>query len=160
MEGSHELSNVIGNDNAKFWLAAEDAGSPLKIFRRLARLRRPPCMSVPAVTTVSMKWMRFLKSDLRVVALGEVMDWPAVSNPGAPGSQRIWEMIQATWANRGVVEGHGSGLFGVDQINAFAASGLESDHEVRLAQEGLEKLRRGVFLEVRTRVLLPYSFRC
>jgi len=39
VEGSHELSNVIGNDNAKFWLAAEDAGSPLKIFRWLLRLQ-------------------------------------------------------------------------------------------------------------------------
>ena len=150
VEGSHELSNVIGNDNAKFWLAAEDAGSPLKIFPAIGSAT-PPTVYERAGGYYGFNEMdAFLKSDLRVVALGEVMDWPAVSNPGAPGSQRIWEMIQATWANRGVVEGHGSGLFGVDQINAFAASGLESDHEVRLAQEGLEKLRRGVFLEVRT----------
>jgi adenine deaminase len=150
VEGSHELSNVIGNDNAKFWLAAEDAGSPLKIFPAIGSAT-PPTVYERGGGYYGFKEMdAFLKSDLRVVALGEVMDWPAVSNTGAPGSQRIWEMIQATWANRGVVEGHGSGLYGVDQINAFAASGLESDHEVRLAEEGLEKLRRGVFLEVRT----------
>ena len=67
-------------------------------------------------------------------------------------------MIQATWDNRGVVEGHGSGLRTVDEINAFAASGLASDHEVRLAEEGLRKFRRGIFLELRpdaTRALIP-----
>ncbi|MEL7313312.1 MAG: adenine deaminase C-terminal domain-containing protein, partial [Pseudomonadota bacterium] len=91
--------------------------------------------------------------------LGEVMDWTAVQNLEAPGHERIWGMIDATWDHRGVVEGHGAGLVGIDEINAFAAAGLSSDHEVRLPEEGLEKLRRGVFLEVRVdtaRRLFPY----
>jgi adenine deaminase len=68
-------------------------------------------------------------------------------------------MIQATWDKRGVIEGHGSGLRTLPEINAFAAAGLSSDHEVREMEEGLWKVRRGVFLEVRVdtaRVLFPY----
>ena len=77
------------------------------------------------------------------------MDWSAIINSGNGGHQRIWEMIQATYDNRGVVEGHGMNLTSQTDISAFAAAGLASDHEVRLAQEGIEKLRRGVFLEVK-----------
>ncbi len=158
VEGSHELSNVVGEHNVSFWLAAEDAGSPLKIFPAIGSAT-PPTVYERAGGYYGYEEMRaFLQQDLRVAALGEVMDWPAVSNRGAPGSERIWGMIKATWQERGVVEGHGSGLRSLADINAFAAAGLSSDHEVRLADEGLEKLRRGVFLEVRpdaARVLFP-----
>ncbi|MFV8816328.1 adenine deaminase [Haliea sp. E17] len=150
VEGSHELSNVVGEHNVDFWLAAEDAGSPLKIFPAIGSAT-PPTVYEQGGGYYGYGAMRdFLREDLRVVALGEVMDWPAVSNRDAPGNQRIWEMIQATWDFRGVVEGHGSGMTDVNEINAFAAAGLSSDHEVRLAEEGLAKLRSGVFLEVRT----------
>ena len=38
-------------------------------------------------------------------------------------------MIQATYDYRGVIEGHGKGLTDVNDINAFAAAGLSSDHD-------------------------------
>ena len=69
-----------------------------------------------------------MQTSLRVQGLDEVMDWPAVSEPAHPGYQRIWEDMQATRDNRGVIDGHGSGLTDLDRINAFAASGLTSDH--------------------------------
>ncbi|MEM9621390.1 MAG: adenine deaminase C-terminal domain-containing protein [Pseudomonadota bacterium] len=158
VEGSHEMSNVVGMENINFWLAAEDAGSPLKIFPAVGSAT-PPTVYEQGGGYYGYKEMTdFLRQDLRVVALGEVMDWPAVSNPDAPGSERIWGMIQATWEQRGTVEGHASGLRSLAEINAFAAAGLSSDHEVRLAEEGLHKLRRGIFLEVRAdaaRLLFP-----
>jgi len=158
VEGSHEMSNVVGLQNVDFWLAAENAGSPLKIFPAVGSATPPTVYEMGGGYYGYDEMDRFMRQDLRVTALGEVMDWPAVSNPGAPGSERIWGMIKATWANRGVIEGHGSGLRSPAEINAFAAAGLSSDHEVRLAEEGLEKVRRGVFLEVRAdaaRVLFP-----
>lgn len=158
VEGSHEMSNVVGEHNIDFWLAAEDAGSPLKIFPAVGSAT-PPTAYEQGGGYYGFDEMRdFLQQDLRVVALGEVMDWPAVSQPKAPANERIWGMISATWAGRGVVEGHGSGLSDLNSINAFVAAGLSSDHEVRLAAEGIDKLRHGVFLEVRAdaaRVLFP-----
>jgi adenine deaminase len=44
-------------------------------------------------------------------------------------------MIEATFASRGVVEGHASGLRDLPSINAFAAAGLASDHEVQTPEE-------------------------
>lgn len=149
VEGSHEVSNVMGNYNAEFWLKAERAGSPLKIFPAIGSATPPTDYEKGGGHYGYDEMSEFLDYDLRVVALGEVMDWPAVSNLGAPGHERIWGMMQATWDKRGVIEGHGSGLVTPMEINAFAAAGLSSDHEAQSAPEGLEKLRRGVFLELR-----------
>ena len=159
VEGSHEMSNVVGNDNAAFWLMAEDAGSPLKIFPAIGSATPPTEYESGGGYYGYKEMIDFMDSDLRVVALGEVMDWTAVITPGTKGHKRIWEMMEATWEKRGVIEGHGSGLTGLNEINAFAGAGLSSDHEVRQSEEGLEKLRRGVFLEVRVntiRTLFPY----
>jgi len=159
VEDSHEISNVIGNDNISFWLEAERLGVPLKIFPTVGSATPPTVYEFGGGHYGYEEMSRFMDQDLRVVGLGEVMDWPAVSDPDAPGKDRIWGMIQATWDKRGVVEGHGSGLRGLDQINAFAAAGLSSDHEVREAEEGFLKLQSGVFIEARVdtaRVLFPF----
>lgn len=153
VEGSHEISNVVGKNNVDFWLYAEDAGSPLKIFPAVGSATPPTVYESGGGYYGHDEMAAFMKRDLRVVGLGEVMDWTAVSELDAPGHKRIWGMMQATRQNRGVVEGHGAGLVSAADINAFAAAGLSSDHEVRLPEEGLEKLRRGVFLEVKVRAM-------
>ena len=159
VEGSHEIANVVGMHNVEYWLAAEDAGSPLKIFPGIGSAT-PPTVYESGGGYYGYPAMRqFMEQDLRVIGLGEVMDWTSVSQLDAPGHERIWGMIQATQDTRGVIEGHGAGLISSNEINAFAAAGLSSDHEVRLPQEGLEKLRRGIFLEIRVdtaRDLFPY----
>ena len=91
----------------------------------------------------------FLKQSLMVAGLDEVMDWPAVWNPENPSHKRLWGMIQATFEKRGVVEGHGAGLRDLNSINAFAAAGLASDHEGWTAEEVWDKLRHGIFIEIR-----------
>lgn len=159
VEDSHELSNVVGNRNVQFWLEAEKKGSPLKIFPSVGSAT-PPTIYEHGGGYYGYKEMRdFMLLDKRVISLGEVMDWPAVNDPKSGGRQRIWEMMQATTDGRGVIEGHGAGLFDPQSINAFAAAGLSSDHEARQPEEGLEKLKRGVFLEVRVdtaRDLFPF----
>lgn len=158
-EGSHEISNVVGAHNADFWLMAENAGSPLKIFPSIGSATPPTVYESGGGYYGYDEMANFLRDYPRVEALGEVMDWSAVINADNGGHQRIWGMMQATWDGRGVIEGHGSGLVKPDEINAFAASGLSSDHEARLPEEGLEKLRRGTFIEARVdliRVLFPY----
>jgi adenine deaminase len=163
IEDSHEISNVVGTHNVEFWLRAEQAGSPLKIFPSIGSATPPTIYEHGGGYYGYREMADFLEHDpSRVISLGEVMDWPAVSAaPSAPGDGRgrVWQMIDATIDHRAVVEGHGSGLVKTDEINAFAASGLSSDHEARLPQEGLDKLRRGVFIEARVdlmRTLFPF----
>jgi adenine deaminase len=148
-EASHEFSNVDGPHNLEFWLTARRAGSPAKIFP----------LPGSAVPPTAYEWggghfgydeqKQFLAQSLQVAGLDEVMDWPAVWNPENPSHQRLWGMIRATFEARGVVEGHAAGLRGLNEINAFAAAGMASDHEAWTPEEVRDKLRRGLFMELR-----------
>jgi adenine deaminase len=146
-EASHELSNVLPGRTLDFWLAPRRKGSPLKIFPL-------PGSAVPPTAWEHGAWLdgtdqaRFMQSPL-VAGLDEVMDWPAVADPQNPAHARLWSMIEATWAGRGVVEGHGAGIRDLPGISAFAASGLASDHEAWTAEEAFAKLQAGLFLEIR-----------
>ncbi|MCF1743934.1 adenine deaminase [Paradevosia shaoguanensis] len=148
-EASHEFSNVDGPHNLEFWLKARLAGSPNKIFP----------LPGSAVPPTAYEWggghfgydeqQKFLAQSLMVAGLDEVMDWPAVWNPENPSYDRLWGMIRATFEQRGVVEGHAAGLKELPEINAFAGAGLSSDHEAWTPEEVREKLRRGLFMELR-----------
>ncbi|MCU0907185.1 MAG: amidohydrolase family protein [Rhodobacteraceae bacterium] len=148
-EASHEFSNVNGARTLDFWLMARRAGSPQKIFP----------LPGSAVPPTAYEWgggwfgrdeqAAFMAESLMVAGLDEVMDWPAVWSPDNPAHTRLWGMIEATFAARGVVEGHAAGIRDLPNINAFAAAGLASDHEAWTAEEALDKLRRGLFIEMR-----------
>ncbi len=148
-EASHEFSNVDGANNLAFWMAARRAGSPQKIFP----------LPGSAVPPTAYEWgggyfgyheqKQFLRESLMVAGLDEVMDWPAVWNPDNPSYDRLWGMIEATFEQRGVVEGHAANMRDLASISAFAAAGMASDHEAWTAEEVLEKLRRGLFMELR-----------
>ncbi len=148
-EGSHEFSNVSGAHNVEFWQTAAAHGSPLKIFTALGSATPPSAFEVGGGNYAYQEIAANIRGNLDVQGLDEVMDWPAVSIPSHPGYQRIWEDIQATRDNRGVIDGHGAGLRELDQINAFAAAGLSSDHETRAAEEAWDKLQHGLFLQLR-----------
>jgi adenine deaminase len=152
-EASHEFSNVAGDQNLAFWLNARRHGSPLKIFPL------PGSAVPPTAYERGGSWFdyndqqEFLRSSLMTAGLDEVMDWPAITDPTNPSYTRLWGMIQATFQERGVVEGHGAGLRDTDPINAFAAAGLAGDHEAWYPDEVLAKLARGIFIELRQYLL-------
>ncbi len=148
-EGSHEFSNVSGAHNVEFWLTPARHGSPLKIFPAMGSATPPSAFEVGGGNYAYREIAESIRGNLEVQGLDEVMDWPAVSIPTHPGYQRIWEDIQATRDNRGVIDGHGAGLQDLDRINAFVATGLTSDHETRGAEEAWEKLKHGLFLQLR-----------
>ena len=148
-EASHEFSNVNGARTLDFWLMARRAGSQQKIFP----------LPGSAVPPTAYEWgggyfgyeeqLGFMTESLMVAGLDEVMDWPAVWNPENPSYDRLWGMIGATFERRGVIEGHAAGIRDLPTINAFAAAGLASDHEAWTTDEVLDKLRRGLFMELR-----------
>ncbi len=148
-EASHEFSNVDGPNNLSFWFAARAAGSPLKIFPQPGSAVPPTAYEWGGGWFGKSEQAGFMAQSLMVTGLDEVMDWPAVWNPDNPSHDRLWGMIEATIAARGVVEGHAAGLRALPEINAFAAAGMASDHEMFTAEEAWEKLRRGLFIEIR-----------
>lgn len=150
-EASHELSNVLPKQTLEFWLKARGAGSPLKIFP-LPGSAVPPTGWEHGAYLDGKDQADFMANPM-TAGLDEVMDWPAITQSENPGHDRLWSMIGATMAARGVVEGHGAGLRDLSNINAFAAAGLASDHEAWTAQEAWDKLRSGLFVEIRVHTM-------
>ena len=148
-EASHEFSNVNGARTLDFWLMARRAGSPQKIFPLPGSAVPPTAYEWGGGHFGYAEQSGFLAESLMVAGLDEVMDWPAVWNPENPSYGRLWGMIEATFERRGVVEGHAAGIRDAPTINAFAAAGLASDHEAWTTEEVLDKLRRGLFMELR-----------
>ena len=147
-EASHEFSNVVPDRTLDFWLRARRAGSPLKIFP-LPGSAVPPTAWEHGAHLEGVDQSRFLRESLMAAGLDEVMDWPAVSQRDNPAHDRLWSMIEATWEARAVVEGHAAGIRDLPNINAFAASGIASDHEAWTAEEAFDKLQAGLFVEIR-----------
>lgn len=148
-EASHEFSNVDGPHNLEFWTTARHHGSPLKIFPLPGSAVPPTAYETGGGYFGHAEQQDFLRQSLMVAGLDEVMDWPSVWNPENPSYERLWGMIRATFENRGVVEGHAAGMRALPEINAFAAAGMASDHEAWTPEEVLDKLRRGLFVEIR-----------
>lgn len=79
-----------------------------------------------------------------VAGVAEVMDMYGVLN----GSERMMEILDAGLRSGKLIEGHARGLKD-EQLQAYLAAGVTSDHELTSAEDALEKLRAGLTLQIR-----------
>jgi adenine deaminase len=77
-----------------------------------------------------------------VLGLAEMMDFPGVI-AGAPA-----ELDKLGLEGAEHVDGHAPGVLGKD-LQAYAASGIRSDHEMLTVEEGRQRLRAGMWLLIR-----------
>src|SRR5947207_2360339 len=127
----HEITNVLGTDGAH-WLADAAAQTPLDVF-----FMAPS--SIPASPYESPR-RALTPGDLegllrrrRVIGLAEMMNFPGVV-AGDPE-----ELEKLTLAGAEHVDGHAPGVVG-RALQAYAAAGIRSDHEVRTLEEGRQRL--------------------
>lgn len=142
----HEVVNVLGIYGLKMFIEASRE-LPLKILYEV-----PSC--VPATdpsymleTFGSLLDSRSVEEAMHlegVAGLGEVMDFVSVIR----ADREVLFKVKAAWDRRMVVDGHAPLLSG-EELDAYVAAGILSDHESTSAGEALEKLRRGMFLFVR-----------
>src|SRR5262249_58701960 len=78
----------------------------------------------------------------RVLGLAEMMNFPGV----IAGDEHELSKLGLDGAVH--VDGHAPGVLG-KHLNAYAAAGIRSDHEMLTPEEGRERLRAGVWLLVR-----------
>jgi adenine deaminase len=135
----HEIANVLGTDGVH-WLADLCHDLPLDVF-----FMASSC--VPASQFESPR-RPLLPGDLegllrrrRVLGLAEMMNFPGVIS----GSPSELEKL-ALGANH--VDGHAPSVLGKD-LNAYAAAGIRSDHEMSTIEEGRERLRAGMWVLIR-----------
>jgi len=136
----HEIANVLGTDGVH-WLVDACADLPLDVF-----FTASSC--VPASRFESPR-RPFDPGDLeallrrrRVIALAEMMNFPGVIS-GAPS-----ELAKLAVEGADHVDGHAPGVLG-KSLQAYAAAGIGSDHEAFTYEEGLERLRAGMWLLIR-----------
>lgn len=135
----HEIANVAGLVGFDAFVTAS-RGLPLDV-----RFNVPSC--VPASdreTAGAVMRAEDIAAGLRneaAVGLGEMMNFPGV----LAGDADIFAKIRAADGRR---DGHAPGLRG-RAADAYALSGMTSDHESSSYAEGLDKLRRGMMLMIR-----------
>jgi adenine deaminase len=136
----HEIANVLGTDGVH-WLADLCHGLPLDVF-----FMASSC--VPASVFESPR-RPLLPGDLegllhrrRVIGLAEMMNFPGVVS----GSETELEKLALPGATH--VDGHAPGVMG-KELNAYAAAGIRSDHEMSTIEEGRERLRAGMWVLIR-----------
>jgi adenine deaminase len=135
----HEIANVAGLDGIKALMDASN-DLPVSLFFTI-----PSCVPAsPFETAGAAMTTEAIAEGLglpRVVGLGEMMNFPGVLN----GDESIFERLQLDAPRR---DGHAPGVRG-KAINAYAGSGMTSDHESTEMEEAREKLRRGLTIMIR-----------
>lgn len=136
----HEIANVTGLKGARKMLDLADP-LPLDFYFML-----PSCVPATRLETsggaVGVSEVQSALQWKQTLGLGEVMNVPGVldSDP---------DLISKLAVSQGrVIDGHAPTLTGRD-LNAYASTGIGSDHECLSAQEATEKLSRGMWLMLR-----------
>lgn len=136
----HEIANVCGINGINFMINQSEK-LPMNIFFMM-----PSC--VPAThfenngADLSAELMEAFVSKERILGLGEVMDYPAVLN----ANESILKKIHL-FKDRNI-DGHSPGLSG-KALNAYKAAGVLTDHECSTVNEAIERLRLGMYVQIR-----------
>jgi len=136
----HEIANVCGLEGIKFVMDWAQK-LPLDMLFMV-----PSCVPATTLETsgaqISAEEIKKLLAYPNVIGLGEMMNFPGVING-------IKEVLDKIIVSKGrVIDGHAPGLGGED-LNAYMAAGILSDHESTTLEEGKEKLQKGMHLMIR-----------
>jgi adenine deaminase len=139
----HEIGNVAGLHGLR-WAIETTSGLPLRIV-----VLAPSC--VPSAPGLERTGADFGPDEMR-----EMLRWPAIGGVAEvmdmrgllERQQRMSGIVDAGLASGKLVCGHARGLAGAD-LQAFAAAGIESDHEITSGDDLLAKLRAGFTVELR-----------
>lgn len=142
---NHEIANVFGLDGMR-WFLEEGRPLPLKVF-----LAVPSC--VPALpgfedsgATLGTEEIRTALAWPGSAGLGEMMNMPGV----LAGDEVVHGEIAATLEAGKPVTGHWSLAGWRDhRLHAYAAAGIDSDHETTTREDALAKLRAGMWVQFR-----------
>ena len=138
----HEIANVMGTDGIEYMLqATEDL--PVDV-----RFMLPSC--VPATpldesgANLDYRAIDSFYDHPRVQGLAEMMNFVGTIN----GDAQVVEKIVASQAHHKKIDGHAPDLKGND-LNAYVAAGVYSDHECHDLNDAIAKLQRGQFIMIR-----------
>ena len=138
----HEIANVMGTDGIEYMLQATE-GLPVDV-----RFMLPSCVpATPLDESGAVLDYRAIDSFYdhpRVQGLAEMMNFVGT----IAGHEQCVEKIVAAQAHHKKIDGHAPDLVGND-LNAYIAAGVYSDHECHDLNDAIAKLERGQFIMIR-----------
>ena len=144
----HEIVNVCGIAGAEYMKEAFSrivykGVNPLEVCLQL-----PSCVPASPFETSGAvlngkETEREIKREL-FYGLGEFMNYPAVIGADEEALQKI----EAARAQNKIIDGHAPALNGC-ALDAYAAAGIKTDHECVNAEDCREKLKRGLYIQLR-----------
>ncbi|HTZ18259.1 MAG TPA: adenine deaminase [Dissulfurispiraceae bacterium] len=138
----HDIANVLGVAGVDFMLE-NSKRQPFKFY-----FGAPSC--VPSTrfetsgATIGPEEVADLLQKDEIRFLGEVMNYPAVLGENSD----IMEKIGLARQSGKCIDGHAPGLRG-ESLSKYIAAGITTDHEITDREDGREKLKMGMKIQIR-----------
>lgn len=138
----HEITNVMGIDGVEYMIQASQ-NLPIDVHFMM-----PSCVPATEIdesgAELDCKDIDLYLDNKKVLGLAEMMNYVGVIN----GDKNVLSKIVTSQAHHKKIDGHAPELSGND-LNAYIAAGVYSDHESSTFENALEKLRKGQFIMIR-----------
>lgn len=138
----HEIANVMGIDGVEYMIQASQ-NLPIDVHFMM-----PSCVPATEIdesgAELDSKDIDLYLDNKKVLGLAEMMNYVGVIN----GDKNVLSKIVTSQAHHKKIDGHAPELSGND-LNAYIAAGVYSDHECSTFENALEKLRKGQFIMIR-----------
>ena len=138
----HEITNVMGINGVEYMIQASQ-NLPIDVHFMM-----PSCVPATEIdesgAELDCKDIDLYLDNKKVLGLAEMMNYVGVIN----GDKNVLSKIVASQAHHKKIDGHAPELSGND-LNAYIAAGVYSDHECSTFENALEKLRKGQFIMIR-----------
>ena len=138
----HEITSVMGIDGVEYMIQASQ-NLPIDVHFMM-----PSCVPATEIdesgAELDRKDIDLYLDNKKVLGLAEMMNYVGVIN----GDKNVLSKIVTSQAHHKKIDGHAPELSGND-LNAYIAAGVYSDHECSTFENALEKLRKGQFIMIR-----------
>ncbi len=138
----HEIANVLGVFGVEYMLR-NAAKVPFHFF-----FGAPSCVPATVFETagdaIDPQGVDYLLGKKDIWYLAEVMNYPGV----LAGDPDMIAKIEAAKRHNKPIDGHAPGLRGEEAIR-YASAGITTDHECFTLEEALDKIKAGMFIQIR-----------
>ncbi|MTH55401.1 adenine deaminase [Bacillus mangrovi] len=138
----HEIANVAGAEGIRFMLEQSE-----KLLLDV-RMMLPSCVPAAAFeesgAVLRAEDLEPFADHPNVLGLAEVMDYPALLK----GDGDMLRKISMANSRLMPIDGHLAGL-SPEMIDVYRSAGIRTDHEVTTAEEALNRVRRGMYVQIR-----------
>lgn len=138
----HEIANVLGLEGIQYMID-DGKKTPFKFY-----FGAPSCVPATSFETsgavITAADVERLLRQKEIRYLSEMMNYPGVLN----ADEQVVKKLEAARRNKKPVDGHAPGLRGAD-AEAYARSGITTDHECETIDEAIDKIRAGMTILIR-----------